>query len=201
MTYELPRLPYGYDELEPAIDALTVEIHYSKHHATYLKNLNTALENYSQFSSWSIEKVLTNLSQIPEEIRTAVKNNGGGFFNHNLYWEGFTPKSSKTPGPKLGEAINRKFGGFNDFKVLMEKAGLTRFGSGWAWLSKDTHNDLVIHSSANQDSPLGEGLDPIIAIDVWEHAYYLKYQNKRADYLASIWDIIDWDKAEQRFLS
>lgn len=201
MTYELLQLPYKYNELEPAIDALTVEIHYSKHHATYLKNLNAALENYSQFSSWSIEKVLKNLSEIPEEIRTAVKNNGGGYFNHNIYWEGFAPRSSRTPGPKLGEAISRKFGGFDEFKVLMEKAGLTRFGSGWAWLSKDAHNDLLVHSTANQDSPLDDGLDPIIAIDVWEHAYYLKYQNKRADYLASIWDIIDWDKAEQRYLA
>ncbi len=201
MAFELPQLPYKFLELEPVIDALTVEIHYSKHHATYTKNLNTALEKYPQFYEKSIEQILVDLTQIPEDTRNAVKNNGGGYYNHILYWESLRPVSSAGPLPKLAAAIEKAFGNFATFKEQLEKAGLTRFGSGWAWLSKKPSGEVVVHSTANQDTPLTEGMKPIIAVDVWEHAYYLKYQNKRADYLSALWQIIDWEKAEKRYLS
>jgi len=200
MAFELPKLPYAYNALEPVIDAMTMEIHYSKHHATYAKNLNTALEKYPKFYDWKIEDILMKLDQIPEDVRMAVKNNGGGYYNHILYWESLAPVSKVEPKGKLADAIQKAFGGIPLFKEQMEKAGLIRFGSGWAWLSKKKDGSLLIHSTANQDSPISEGLTPIIAIDVWEHAYYLKYQNRRAEYLSSIWQIIDWVKAEKRFL-
>jgi superoxide dismutase, Fe-Mn family len=199
MAFELPKLAYGYTALEPVIDAMTVEIHYSKHHATYTKNLNVALEKYPQFYDWKIEDILTKLDQIPEDVRVAVKNNAGGYFNHTLYWESLGPVSKIEPSGKLVDSIQKTFGGMPAFKEQMEKAGLTRFGSGWAWLSKKKDGSLLIHSTANQDCPLSEGLTPILTIDVWEHAYYLKYQNRRADYLSAIWQIIDWAKAEKRF--
>jgi Fe-Mn family superoxide dismutase len=199
MAFELPALAFGYKDLEPVMEALTVEIHYTKHHATYTKNLNTALERFPQFFGWKIEQILSKLDQIPEEIRTAVKNNGGGYHNHFLYWESLNPVGKSEPAGKLLDAINKTFTGLASFKEQMEKAGLGRFGSGWAWLSKKSDGNLLIHSTANQDSPLSEGLIPIIAIDVWEHAYYLKYQNRRAEYLSNIWQIIDWKKAAARF--
>jgi Fe-Mn family superoxide dismutase len=201
MAFELPSLPYKYTDLEPVIDALTVEIHYAKHHAAYTKNLNAALEKYPQFFEKPIEKILADLGQVPEEVRTAVKNNGGGYYNHILYWENLRPVSNAGPLPKLATAIDKAFSGFSSFKEQMEKAGASRFGSGWAWLSKKPSGELIIHSMANQETPLADGLLPILTIDVWEHAYYLKYQNKRADYLAAIWQIINWEKAEQRFLA
>lgn len=201
MSYELPALPYAYNALEPVIDALTVEIHYSKHHAVYTKNLNAALENLPQFQSFSIEKLLGNLALVPEEFRGAVKNNGGGYYNHILYWETFSPSPAKEPKDKFAEAINKYFGNLFALKEQLEKAGMTRFGSGWAWLSKKTNGELIVHSTANQDSPINEGLIPLLALDVWEHAYYLKYQNRRADYLAVLWQIVDWDKAEKRYLA
>ncbi len=199
MPFELPALPYAYDALEPVIDAKTVEIHYGKHHATYLKNLNAALEKYPQFFEWSLKKILGNLDHIPEDIRTAIRNNGGGVYNHNVYWFCLAPDSAHEPSGKLMDALVKKFGDFSTFKAEFEKAGLARFGSGYAWLSAKPGGELVLHSTANQDSPLQEGLEPILVVDVWEHAYYLKYQNRRADYLASFWDIINWKEIENRF--
>jgi Fe-Mn family superoxide dismutase len=201
MAFELPALPYAYNALEPVIDALTVEIHYSKHHATYAKNLNSSLEKYPQIQSKPLEEILSNLSTVPEESRTAVKNNGGGYYNHIQYWESFSPTGLKEPKGKLAEAITKYFGNFQTVKEQLEKAGLTRFGSGWAWLSKKPNGELIIHSTANQDSPLSEGLIPLLALDVWEHAYYLKYQNRRADYLAALWQIVDWGKVEKKYLA
>jgi Fe-Mn family superoxide dismutase len=200
MAFELPKLPYAYNGLEPVIDAMTVEIHYSKHHATYTKNLNTALEKHPKFFDWKIEEILMKLDQIPEDVRLAVKNNGGGYYNHIQYWESLTSVGQKEPSGKLADAIQKTFGGLATFKEQMEKAGLGRFGSGYAWLSKKKDHSLVVHSTANQDSPMSDGMMPIITIDVWEHAYYLKYQNRRAEYLSNIWQIIDWVKAEKRFV-
>jgi superoxide dismutase, Fe-Mn family len=199
MPFELPTLKYGFEDLEPIIDARTVEIHHDKHHATYLKNLNSAFEKYPQFFSWTLEKILTELDQIPEEIRTAVKNNGGGVYNHNLYWAALSPKHDGKPIGKLASAIDSTFGSFDVFKADFEKAGLGRFGSGYAWLSVNSSKKLVIHSTANQDCPLQENLQPVMVVDVWEHAYYLKYQNRRAEYLSSIWSLIDWEEAEKRY--
>jgi Fe-Mn family superoxide dismutase len=200
MAFELPKLPYAYNGLEPVIDAMTVEIHYSKHHATYTKNLNTSLEKYPKFFEWKIEEILMKLDQIPEDVRVAVKNNGGGYYNHIQYWESLAPVGQKEPSGKLADAIQKTYGGLAPFKEQMEKAGLGRFGSGYAWLSKKKDHSLVVHSTANQDSPMSDGMMPIITIDVWEHAYYLKYQNRRAEYLSNIWQIIDWVKAEKRFV-
>jgi Fe-Mn family superoxide dismutase len=201
MPFELPQLKYAYSALEPVIDAMTVEIHHSKHQATYTKNLNTALEKYPEIASKTIVEILKDLSKIPEDVRTAVKNNGGGYYNHALYWENLTPNSTGQPSGKLAEAIDATFGGFPAFKEQMEKAGLTRFGSGWSWLSRKSDGTLVIHATANQDCPLSEGLTPLLTIDVWEHAYYLKYQNRRADYLSAIWSIIDWKDVEAKYLA
>ncbi len=201
MPFELPKLKYAYSALEPVIDAMTVEIHHSKHQATYTKNLNTALEKYPEIASKTIVEILKDLSKIPEDVRTAVKNNGGGYYNHALYWENLTPNSTGQPSGKLAEAIDSTFGGFPAFKEQMEKAGLTRFGSGWSWLSRKSDGILVIHATANQDCPLSEGLTPLLTIDVWEHAYYLKYQNRRADYLSAIWSIIDWKDVEAKYLA
>lgn len=200
MTFELPALPYAYNALEPAIDAMTVEIHYSKHHATYTKNLNAALEKLPQFQSYSIEKLLGSLSSIPEESRTAVKNNGGGYYNHIVYWETFSASPEREPKGKFAEAIIKYFGSLATLKEQLEKSGLSRFGSGWAWLSKKPNGELIVHSTANQDSPISEGLVPLVALDVWEHAYYLKYQNRRADYLSALWQIVDWGKAGKKYL-
>lgn len=201
MTFELPPMKYSFEALEPVIDARTVEIHHDKHHATYLKNLNTALEKYPQFFEWPLRKILTSLDQIPEDIRTTVKNNGGGVYNHNVYWTSLSPVHDSKPIGKLAEAITSTFGSFEQFKSDFEKAGLGRFGSGYAWLSLNPDKKLVIHSTANQDCPLQEKLEPIFVVDVWEHAYYLKYQNRRAEYLSAIWQLIDWQEAEKRFLS
>ncbi len=200
MSFELPALPYAFNALEPAIDAQTVEIHYTKHHATYLKNLNTALEKYPELSKLSIESILRDLNRIPEDIRTTVRNNAGGFFNHNIYWAIMGPKAGGEPKGKLAVAISSSFGSFTAFKQELEKAGLGRFGSGWAWLSKKGDGSLQIHSTPNQDTPLADGLFPVIGVDVWEHAYYLKYQNRRADYLTNWWSVVNWEVAERRFV-
>lgn len=200
MAFELPALPYSFDALEPVIDARTVEIHYTKHHATYLKNTNAAIEKHPEFFDWTLEKILSNLDQIPEDIRTALRNNGGGVFNHNIYWFNLAPASSAAePSGKIAEAINRKFGDLASFKAEYEKAGLGRFGSGYAWLSAKPDGELVLHSTANQDSPLQEGLIPLLVVDVWEHAYYLKYQNRRAEYLGNFWNIVNWNEVEKRY--
>jgi len=201
MAFQLPALPYAFNALEPSIDALTVEIHYTKHHATYLKNLNGALEKHPDLANHSIEQILSDLSKVPEDIRTAVRNNAGGYYNHIVYWNIMGINPGGEPAGKLAAAINSTFGGFTAFKQEFEKAGLGRFGSGWAWLSKKSDGSVVLHSTPNQDTPLAEGLFPIIGADVWEHAYYLKYQNRRADYLANWWNVVNWEEAERRFVS
>ncbi|MBN1371632.1 MAG: superoxide dismutase [Anaerolineaceae bacterium] len=200
MAFEIPALPYAYDALEPFIDAQTVELHYSKHHTTYLKNLNTALEKYPQYFDHKLESLLSSLDSLPEDIRTVVRNNGGGVYNHNIYWAIMGPKRGGEPVGKLASAISSTFGSFASFKEQLEKAGLGRFGSGWAWLSRKADGGLVIHSTPNQDTPLAEALFPVLGVDVWEHAYYLKYQNRRADYLANWWNVVNWEEAERRFL-
>jgi superoxide dismutase, Fe-Mn family len=199
MSYTLPQLPYAFDALEPAIDARTVEIHYTKHHMTYLNNLNAAVEKHPALFEQSIESVLSNLNQFPEDIRTAVRNNGGGYYNHILYWNVMGAGHGGEPQVKLGEAIAKIFGSFVTFKQEFEKAALGRFGSGWAWLNKDKSGKLLITSTPNQDSPLSEGLYPVLGVDVWEHAYYLKYQNRRAEYLSNWWNVVNWEEAERRF--
>ncbi|GAP07019.1 MAG TPA: superoxide dismutase [Anaerolinea thermolimosa] len=199
MSFSMLPLPYAYDALEPYIDARTVEIHYSKHHATYLNNLNAALEKHPQFFDLPIEMILKDLDNIPEDIRTTVRNNGGGYYNHNLYWAIMGPGKGGEPIGSLASAIQTTFGSFSAFKEQFEKAGLGRFGSGWAWLSRNVSGGLVIHSTPNQDTPLAEGLHPIIGVDVWEHAYYLKYQNRRAEYLSNWWNLVDWEAAQRRF--
>lgn len=199
MAFQLPALPYAYDALEPSIDAQTVEIHYTKHHNTYLTNMNAAFEKHPRFFDLQIEAILRDLNQVPEEIRTVIRNNAGGFYNHNIYWAIMGPKQGGAPTGKLADAINSTFSSFDSFKAELEKAGLGRFGSGWAWLSKKSDGGLVIHSTPNQDTPLAEGLYPIIGVDVWEHAYYLKYQNRRADYLKNWWLVVNWDVAARRY--
>jgi Fe-Mn family superoxide dismutase len=199
MSFELPALPYAYNALEVAIDAMTMEIHYTKHHATYLKNLNTALEKHPELFNSKIEQILGDLSKVPEDIRTAVRNNGGGYYNHMIYWAIMGPNAGGEPKGKLAAAINTTFGNFAAFKQEVEKAGLGRFGSGWAWLSRKGDGSLLVHSTANQDSPLSEGLFPVLGVDVWEHAYYLRYQNRRADYLANWWNVVNWEEVERRF--
>jgi len=199
MSFELPTLPYAYNALEPAIDAMTMEIHYTKHHAAYLKNLNTALEKYPDVAKMSIEQILMDLSKIPEEIRTTVRNNGGGYFNHMIFWTIMAPHAGGEPKGKLATAINAAYGNFAAFKQELEKAGLGRFGSGWAWLSRKADGSVVVHSTPNQDSPLSEGMYPVIGVDVWEHAYYLKYQNRRAEYLSNWWSVVNWEEANRRF--
>lgn len=201
MSFELSVLPYSFDALEPYIDATTVEIHYTKHHATYLKNLNSAIEKHPEFFEWSLEKILSNLDQIPEDIRTAVRNNGGGVFNHNIYWSNLGFSASTKPTGKISGEIDKLFGDFAGFKAEFEKAGLTRFGSGYAWLSAKPDGEIVLHSTANQDSPLQEGWTPLLVVDVWEHAYYLKYQNRRAEYLVNFWNIVNWKEVERRYLA
>jgi Fe-Mn family superoxide dismutase len=199
MAFEMLPLPYAYEALEPAIDAKTVELHYSKHHQTYLNNLNGALEKHSELASRSIEQLLSDLNGVPEDIRTVVRNNGGGYYNHNIYWAIMAPNKGGEPRGELAEAIRSTFGGFTSFKEQIEKAGMGRFGSGWAWLSRQSGGGLVIHSTANQDTPLAEGMFPILGVDVWEHAYYLKYQNRRAEYLSNWWSVVNWDEVERRF--
>lgn len=201
MAFELPPLPYSFDALEPAIDARTVEIHYTKHQATYLKNFNAALDKFPDLFGKTPEEILRNLQSVPEPIRTAVRNNGGGFVNHNLYWACMRPNASGEPKGELARAIPETFGSFPSFKEEFEKAGIGRFGSGYAWLSRNTEGKLIIHSTPNQDSPLTAGLIPLLVVDVWEHAYYLKYQNRRAEYLTNWWDLVNWDEVENRFIS
>jgi superoxide dismutase, Fe-Mn family len=199
MAFEMIPLPYGYDALEPYIDAQTVELHYSKHHQTYLNNLKGAIEKHAQLGNMTIEQLLSDLNRVPEDVRTVVRNNGGGYYNHNIYWAIMGPNRGGEPTGSLGEAIRSTFGGFSSFKEQIEKAGMGRFGSGWAWLSKKQDGSLLIHSTANQDAPLMEGLFPVIGVDVWEHAYYLKYQNRRAEYLSNWWNLVNWEEAERRY--
>jgi superoxide dismutase, Fe-Mn family len=199
MSFQMVPLPYAYDALEPHIDAQTVELHYSKHHQTYLNNLNGALEKHPELGNLTIEQLMSDLDSVPEDIRTVVRNNGGGYYNHNIYWAIMGPNQGGEPTGALGEAIRSTFGSFESFKEQIEKAGMGRFGSGWAWLSKKADGSLVIHSTPNQDTPLAEGLFPVIGVDVWEHAYYLKYQNRRAEYLTHWWNLVNWEEAGRRF--
>ena len=197
MAHEVPALPYDYNALEPHIDEQTMRIHHDKHHAAYVTNLNAALEKHADLQGKSVEDLLKGINSIPEDIRTAVRNNGGGHANHTMFWEIMGPKGGGAPTGAIAEAITSTFGGFDSFKEQMNKAGATRFGSGWAWLV-ESGGKLVVESTANQDSPIMEGKKPIIGIDVWEHAYYLKYQNKRPDYLAAWWNVINWDAVNKR---
>lgn len=198
MAYELPELPYAYDALEPHIDKETMNIHHTKHHNTYITNVNAALEGHNDLASKSVEELIADLDAVPESIRTAVRNNGGGHANHSLFWQLLSPNGGGTPTGALAEAIDSKFGSFDEFKTKFENAGKTRFGSGWAWLIV-SNGELEVVSTPNQDSPLMEGKTPILGVDVWEHAYYLKYQNRRPDYLAAFWNVVNWEEVSKRF--
>jgi Fe-Mn family superoxide dismutase len=198
VAHELPPLPYDYNALEPHIDDQTMRIHHDKHHGTYVNNLNAALEKHPDLQKKSIEDLLRGINSVPEDIRTVVRNNGGGHANHTMFWEIMGPKGSGQPAGAIADAIKAAFGGFDQFKEQFAKAGVGRFGSGWAWLI-DAGGKLVIESSANQDSPLMEGKKPILGLDVWEHAYYLKYQNRRPDYIAAWWNVVNWDAVNKRF--
>ncbi|MBV8330883.1 MAG: superoxide dismutase [Verrucomicrobia bacterium] len=199
MAYELPPLPYPNDALEPTIDAKTMEIHHDKHHQAYITNANNALKDYPELAAKPVEELLANLSAVPESIRTAVRNNAGGHANHSLFWKTLGPKGGGAPKGKLAAAIDSAFGSFDQFKEKMQAAGAARFGSGWAWLVVNKEGKLDVISTANQDSPIMDGLTPVFGIDVWEHAYYLKYQNRRPDYLKAIWAVVDWDAVGQNF--
>ncbi|WP_438310942.1 superoxide dismutase [Sporosarcina sp. FA9] len=198
MAYKLPELPYAYDALEPHFDKETMNIHHTKHHNAYITNVNNALEGNEELQSKSVEDLISNMDAIPENIRTAVRNNGGGHANHSLFWELLSPEGGGNPSGTLAEAIDKKFGSFDAFKEEFAKAGATRFGSGWAWL---VLNDgaLEIMSTPNQDSPLMEGKTPLLGLDVWEHAYYLNYQNRRPDYISAFWNVVNWDEVAKRY--
>ena len=198
MAYSLPQLPYEYDALEPHVDKETMNIHHTKHHNTYVTNLNAALEGQEELAAKSLEDLLADIESVPENIRTAVRNNGGGHANHSLFWEILSPNGGGQPEGELAEAITAKFGSFESFKEEFAKAATTRFGSGWAWLTvKD--GELELYSTANQDSPLMEGKTPILGLDVWEHAYYLNYQNRRPEYINSFWNVVNWDEVSKRY--
>ena len=198
MAHELPKLPYAFNALEPHIDAQTMEIHHGRHHQTYVNNLNAALEKHPELAGKSIEELLkNNLSGVPEDIRTAVRNNGGGHYNHSLFWQLMAPNGGGAPSGAVAAALE-KLGGLEEVKKQVNAAGAGRFGSGWTWITVDGGN-LKIESTPNQDSPIMEGRQPILGIDVWEHAYYLKYQNKRPDYLAAWWNVVNWAKVEELY--
>ncbi len=199
MAYELPPLPYSHDALEPHIDTQTMQIHHGKHHNAYVTNLNKALEQHDALAAQSIEALVGNMSTVPEDIRGAVRNNGGGHANHSLFWTVMAPGKGGAPTGALAEKIDATFGGFEAFKEQFAKAGATRFGSGWAWLSLEGGGNLVVESTPNQDSPLMEGRTPLLGLDVWEHAYYLNYQNRRPDYIAAFWNLVDWDAVNERY--
>lgn len=199
MPYELPQLPYEYNALEPNIDARTMEIHHSKHHQTYVNNLNNALANHPELEGKSIEELVKDLNSIPEDIRTAVRNNGGGHANHSMFWLCMSPNGGGDPSGELSEAINSTFGSLDAFKEQFAKAGATRFGSGWAWLCVDGSGKLVVTSTPNQDNPLTDGLAPILGLDVWEHAYYLNYQNRRPDYISAFWSVVNWEQVAANY--
>jgi superoxide dismutase, Fe-Mn family len=199
MAFTLPALPYAFDALEPHIDAKTMEIHHDKHHQAYITNLNKALESAPDLASKSLEELLANnCAIVPEAIRTAVRNNGGGHYNHTLFWESMAPGAGGEPDGALRSAIDAAFGSFDDFKAKLKDAGVNRFGSGWSWLVHDGAG-LAVVSSANQDNPISEGQTPLLGVDVWEHAYYLKYQNRRPDYIDAWWNVVNWAKVAERF--
>lgn len=198
MPFTLPALPYAFDALEPSIDAQTMEIHHDKHHAGYVNNLNAALEKAPELQSKSLDDLLQHLDAVPESIRTAVRNNGGGHWNHSMFWEIMSPKGGGEPTGKLADAIKKSFGDLTKFKAQFGEAAAKRFGSGWAWLVKDGTN-LTITSTPNQDTPVMDGKHPILGVDVWEHAYYLKYQNKRPAYVEAWWKVVNWAEVGRRF--
>ncbi|MEM8959986.1 MAG: superoxide dismutase [Acidobacteriota bacterium] len=198
MPHELPALPYAHNALEPAIDAKTMEIHHGKHHAGYVAKLNAALDKHPELADKSIEDLVGDLDAVPEAIRGAVRNNGGGHLNHSLFWPSLSPSGGGAPSGDLADAINRDFGSLDALKEQLLQAAATRFGSGWGWLVKDG-DKLAVTSTANQDNPLSDGKQPLLGIDVWEHAYYLHYQNRRPDYLEAWWNIIDWNEVGKRF--
>lgn len=199
MTHVLAPLPYDYAALEPYIDAETMQLHHDKHHAAYVNNLNAALEKYPEQQAKSLEELVSNLDAVPEDIRTVVRNNAGGHVNHTMFWESMAPDVSGVPSGEIAQAIESTFGSFDNFKQQFNDAGLKQFGSGWVWLVVDKDRKLQIVTTPNQDSPLALGLYPILGNDVWEHAYYLKYQNRRADYLKAWWSVVNWEKVNQRF--
>ena len=199
MAFEVPALPYAYNALEPHIDEATMHYHHDNHHATYVNNLNNALKEHPDLAAKSIEELLKGLSDLPESVRTAVRNNGGGHANHTLFWETMGPNAGGTPSGELGAAIDAAFGGFDAFKEKFKAAGLGRFGSGWAWLVVDSSGALEVTSTPNQDSPLSDGKTPILGCDVWEHAYYLNYQYKRPAYIDSWWNVVNWTKVAELY--
>jgi Fe-Mn family superoxide dismutase len=201
MSHVLPDLKYDYSALEPYIDAKTMEIHHQKHHGAYVSKLNAALEGYSDLAEKNVEEILKSLNSVPEAIRTAVRNNGGGHFNHTMFWEIMSANGGGAPGGALGSAIDSTFGGFDKFKNEFATAAANRFGSGWAWLVLDAGGSLKVMSTANQDNPVSEGLKPVIGLDVWEHAYYLKYQNRRPEYIDNWWHVVNWDEVAKRYES
>lgn len=198
MAYELPPLPYPANALDKAIDEQTMQIHHGKHHAAYVNNLNAALEKHPELASKSVEDLIRDLASVPEEIRTAVRNNGGGHANHSMFWKIMSPNGGGKPTGAIKDVIESNFGSFEAFKEKFNSAGATRFGSGWAWLVRTRDGKFEVMSTANQDSPLMEGHYPIMGNDVWEHAYYLRYQNRRPDYLKSWWDVVNWDEINRR---
>jgi len=199
MAFQLPDLPYDYNSLEPYMDARTMEIHHGKHHATYTAKLNQALEKFPQFYELDIVAILRDLTQLPEQVRTAVRNHGGGYYHHNLWWQQFNPHKGGQPTGSLAAALNDTFGSFEGFKEKMNAAAMGVFGSGWAWLCKDAAGKLLITATPNQDSPVSQALRPLLTIDVWEHAYYLKYQNRRNEFVDDFWNILDWEKIAANF--
>lgn len=197
--YELPALKFSFDALEPAIDARTMEIHHDKHHGAYVNNLNKALESAPEFFGQPFEQLLREITKVPESIRTAVRNNGGGHANHSLFWEVLTPGGKKTPSGALLSELEKTFGSFDGFQEKFTAAATTRFGSGWAWLVVDSQKNLQVYSTANQDSPFMDGHSPILGLDVWEHAYYLNYQNRRPDYIKAFWSLVNWTYVEEEY--
>jgi Fe-Mn family superoxide dismutase len=198
MAFELPALPYAYDALEPYIDVQTMQLHHDKHHATYVTNLNNALKGHD-FENLPVEQVIRRLNEVPEAARTAVRNNGGGHLNHSMFWQIMKPNGGGQPTGELGDAITSTFGSFDALKTAFNDAGVKRFGSGWAWLTLDRSGKLQVVSTANQDNPLSDGLYPVLGNDVWEHAYYLKYQNRRPEYLNAWWSVVNWDEITKRY--
>ncbi|MGD9653022.1 MAG: superoxide dismutase [Candidatus Dadabacteria bacterium] len=201
MPFELPKLPYAYDALEPHIDARTMDIHYNKHHQTYVNNLNAAIEKHPELGGKSVEELVADLSAVPEDIRTAVRNNGGGHLNHSFFWPLMSANGGGAPAGDLAAAIDKAFGNLDNFKGEFAKAATGRFGSGWAWLVVDKGGNLAVTSTPNQDNPISEGLKPVLGLDVWEHAYYLNYQNRRPDYITAWWNVVNWEQAASNYAS
>jgi superoxide dismutase, Fe-Mn family len=199
MAYELPPLPYPFAALEPHIDAKTMEIHHDKHHQAYVTNANNALKDYPDLAAKPVEELIANLSAVPEAVRAAVRNNAGGHANHSFFWKIMGPNAGGEPKGKLADAIKSTFGGFDQFKEKLQAAGVGRFGSGWAWLVLNKQGKLEITSTPNQDNPIMDGLKPVLGVDVWEHAYYLKYQNRRPDYLKAWWNVVNWAAVSQHY--